>query len=40
MYDLYTLNNIFPSDLEKYQNSSIKAYEGMKHAVMRHGECT
>ena len=38
--DLHTLNNILPSNPEKCQNSSIKKpCEGMKHALMRNGEC-
>ena len=37
--DLNTLN-IVSKQLRKCQNSSIKAYKGMKHAMMRNRECT
>ena len=37
--DLNTLN-IVSKQLRKCQNSSIKAYKGMKHAMMRNKECT
>ena len=37
---MHTLNTIFSSNPEKFQNSSIKASEGIKHAIMRNGDCT
>ena len=33
--DLHTLNTMLSSSLENCQNPSIKACEGMKHAIMR-----
>ena len=37
---VYTLNTMFPNNTEKCHNSSIKACEGMKQAIMRNGEYT